>query len=170
MLLMEEVVNYNFVSVLDIGCGIAGYHSEWMRNDKGELFLFDKSTFNLRSLRYGMGEPERYYNSLSLAKRYLSKQAIDTNRIHTMEIDLEKFTSRKYDLIVSFISLGFHYHVDTYWLDIMSSLADNGRVILDIRNNSSSHAFIEDKKEKNLISIASANDFGKFTRYIFQKA
>ena len=169
-LLKEAVGNHNTCKVLDIGCGIAGYHSEWMKNSKGDLFLFDNSTFNLSSLRYGMGETERYYNSLSLAKRYLMRQGVDSNRIHTIEIDSEKFTSRKYDLIVSFISLGFHYHVNTYWLEIMSSLSEKGQVILDIRNNSSSDDFIQDKKEKNVILVLSAINYGKFTRYTFQKA
>jgi protein-L-isoaspartate O-methyltransferase len=168
-LLAEAVINYNVNSVLDIGCGIAGYHSGWMKNAKGELFLFDKSTFNLSSLRYGMGATERYYNSLNLAKNYLARNGIEPNRIHTIEIDSKKFSYRKYDLIVSFISLGFHYHIDTYWIDIIDSIADEGLVIIDIRNNSSSHTFIEEQNKSNQISVVSKNDYGKFTRYAFQK-
>lgn len=168
-LIEKAIINYKVTSVLDIGCGIAGYHSEWMKNIEGELFLFDKSTFSLSSLRYGMGSSERYYNSLKLAKNFLVRHGIESNRIHTIEVGQEKFSHRKYDLIVSFLSLGFHYHIETYWIDIIDSLADEGLVVIDIRNNSSSHAFIEEQNNSNLISIVSQKDYGKFTRYTFQK-
>ena len=168
-LLEKSIINHKVSSVLDIGCGIAGYHSRWMKNLKGELFLFDKSTFNISSLHYGMGATERYYNSLSLAKNFLARQGIESNRIHTIEVGSKKFSDRKYDLIVSFISLGFHYHIDTYWMEIIDSIADEGLVIIDIRNNSSSHTFIEEQNSTNLISVVSKNDYGKFTRYAFQK-
>lgn len=157
-LLQEAIINYKVTSVLDIGCGIAGYHSEWMKNMEGELFLFDKSTFSLSSLRFGMGASERYYNSLKLAKNFLIRHGIESNRIHTKEAGSRKFSDRKYNLIVSFLYLGFHYDIETYWIDIIYSLADEGLVIIDIRNNSSSHAFIEEQNYNNLISIVGQND------------
>jgi hypothetical protein len=156
-------------SVLDIGCGIAGYHSRWMLVEKGDLYLFDNSTFNISSLRYGMGNSERYYNSLSMAKRFLGNEGIDHSRIHLIEISKEQFNNRKYDLIISFISLGFHYHVSTYWMEIMNSINTNGIIVLDIRNSSSSYEFIEDSKLADTIYIMNKITNGKFTRFTLKK-
>ena len=167
--LKELVVTNSFVSVLDIGCGIAGYHSDWMLGRVGDLYLFDSSTFNLASLGYGMGDVNRYYNSLPLAKRYLGQQGIELSSIYTIECNKNHFNLRKYDLIISFISLGFHYHVDTYWAEIAKSLNKNGMIVLDIRNHSSSHKFISDKKLLENFSFKSSVDYGKFTRVCLQK-
>ena len=167
--LKELMVTEKFESVLDIGCGIAGYHSRWMLEGVGDLFLYDSSTFNFASLGYGMGDADRYYNSLTLAKRYLAQQGIAMSRIQVIENGQDHFDLRKYDLIVSFISLGFHYHVVTYWAEIVKSLNKNGMIVLDIRNRSSSHKFISDKKLLENFSIKSSFDYGKFTRVCLQK-
>jgi hypothetical protein len=57
-----KYINRNELNILDIGCGIAGYHKSWLRIYKGYLTLFDSSTFNFTSLRYGHGSKNRYYN------------------------------------------------------------------------------------------------------------
>ena len=137
--------------------------------EKGDLYLFDNSTFNISSLRYGMGNSERYYNSLSMAKRFLGNEGIDHSRIHLIEISKEQFNNRKYDLIISFISLGFHYHVSTYWMEIMNSINTNGIIVLDIRNSSSSYEFIEDSKLADTIYIMNKISHGKFTRFTLKK-
>lgn len=168
-LLSNFISAHEIKKVLDIGCGIAGYHSDWMKNNAGSLFLFDKSTFNLKSLKYGMGESERYYNSLPLARRYLSLTGIDPRRINLIETGQSNFNSEKYDLVVSFISLGFHYHVNTYFHVILNSLNKNSFVILDIRNNSSSFHFIEEQSQNKVIAIYQIMRFDKFTRFFFQK-
>jgi hypothetical protein len=167
--LKELKVSNQIVSVLDIGCGIAGYHSDWMLDGVGDLYLFDNSTFNFASLGYGMGDENRYYNSLPLAKRYLAQQGIALSRIQMIESKENHFNLRKYDLIVSFISLGFHYHVDTYWGEILKSLNQNGMIVLDVRNGSSSDTFISNEISSGTCSVMSSVNHGKFTRFCLQK-
>jgi hypothetical protein len=87
-----------------------------------------------------------------------------------IESGSEGFDDRKYDLIISFISLGFHYHIDTYWKEMLDSINTNGLIVLDIRNHSSSYEFIEESKWKDTISIIGKTDFGKFTRYTLKSS
>jgi hypothetical protein len=56
----------------DIGCGIGGYHRDWLSEyPKGSVLLVDQTKFNFSSLFYGHGKPNRHYNNLRLAKKYL---------------------------------------------------------------------------------------------------
>jgi SAM-dependent methyltransferase len=68
------------IIILDIGCGIAGYHSKLLnlKSKSIQLYLMDNSEFNLKALRYGFGDSNRYYNSLYLAKNFLNKNSYST--------------------------------------------------------------------------------------------
>lgn len=133
--------------VLDIGCGIAGYHTGWMQlrsNYFDQLYLLDASHFSMRALTYGYANGDRYYTSLSAAKRLLINSGINGDRVTIWNVLREEspFPQNEYDLIVSLMSLGFHYDVQTYWSEIDKFLKPNGRVLLDVRKNSDSERFL----------------------------
>ena len=73
-LILEEFPEKN-LTILDIGVGIGGYHKKWVRehSNNSTLYLMDNSEFNIRALSYGHGCSDRYYNSLFLAKNFLTK-------------------------------------------------------------------------------------------------
>lgn len=136
-------------TVLDIGCGLGGYHLKWLKNSKGrkiELFLMDASHFNLTALNYGHGEPKRYYNSLKLAKNLLiGETGVDSKLIHLVEVehDFPRRLPQNIDLVVSFISWGFHYSLEQYWGEIISRLTvDKSIMVIDVRKNSPSSNFL----------------------------
>ena len=161
------------ISIIDIGCGIAGYHKNWLRNNKErdiQLFLMDSSTFNLAALRYGHGEFNRYYNSLKLAKKLLLKSSgAKRESIQLIEVKssfLEKLP-KNLDLIISFISWGFHYPLDTYW-DLMLERMTIGSsvMIIDVRKNSISSDFLFTQKN---VTIEIINETSKFDRVLIRK-
>ena len=161
------------ISIIDIGCGIAGYHKNWLRNNKErdiQLFLMDSSTFNLAALRYGHGEFNRYYNSLKLAKKLLLKSSgAKRESIQLIEVKssfLEKLP-KNLDLIISFISWGFHYPLDTYW-DLMLERMTIGSsvMIIDVRKNSISSDFLFTQKN---VTIEIITETSKFDRVLIRK-
>jgi hypothetical protein len=163
-------INRSELKVLDIGCGIAGYHKSWLRIYKGNLTLFDSSTFNFTSLRYGYGSKNRYYNSLNLANRYLQEFNESNTQIRIIDSKFKSFSDQKYDLIISFLSWGFHFHLNTYWDEAINSLEIGGLIILDIRKFSTSYEFfINNIYNSNLLVLHEMEINNRVTRFVAKK-
>ena len=59
--------------------------------------------------------------------------------MHVVDIGNREFpTEQQFDLIISLISWGFHYSIDTYLDETAASLAKGGVMLLDIRKDSDS--------------------------------
>lgn len=135
-----------FFSIADIGCGIGGYHKNWLgKFPNSTIYLIDQSKFQITALLYGHGKENRHYNNLNLAKKYLLLNAnISENQIKLVEKTSLNQQDNDFMIVVSFYSLGFHYPLETYWEFIWSS----GKVkflIVDIRLNSESEKFLGQK-------------------------
>ena len=148
--LLSKIIQESFtenVTVLDIGCGVAGSHATWMRcqvNQANLVYLLDASRFSLRALLYGYGDDDRYYTSLNAARHFLESTGIDKSQIRLWNRARESnaFPPAEFDLIISFMSLGFHYAVQTYWTEIDRSLKPNCKILLDVRKNADSERFL----------------------------
>jgi hypothetical protein len=155
-----------FVNILDVGCGIAGYHKSYLKLKtcpKVVLYLMDSSDFNFKALRYGHGESDRYYNSLSIAKSFLTQNSDSKNDIIKIEIkkDFPEQLPKNIDIIVSFISWGFHYSLELYWNILFDKMNSNSIMILDVRKESESSFFLS--KQSNILSETISSN-GKFNR------
>jgi hypothetical protein len=137
--------NDSFV-IADIGSGIGGYHKEWLRNfPNSAALLIDQTKFSFTSLIYGHGKSERYYNNLTLAKKFLLQGgSVTPKQIHLMDTRNHDGEFGDCEIVISFISLGFHYPLDTYWDRIWSS-SKVQILLLDIRINSQSENFLLEK-------------------------
>lgn len=124
-------------SILDVGCGVAGidlFLAEHYADHNVEVILLDKSEIS-DDLYYLFERTPAFYNSLSIAKQLLvangvaeeSVTLLEVNDDNTIEVD------RKIDLVLSLISWGFHYPVDTYLSQVHELLSDHGVLILDVR-------------------------------------
>jgi SAM-dependent methyltransferase len=123
--------------VLDIGCGIAGIDLLLYRHLEGgleSLHLLDRTAVAPRVF-YGFRSAGAFYNSLSVARRLLVSNGVPDDIIHTMEVgeDLRIPMEGPLDLVISLISWGFHYPVETYLEQAHALLRAGGRLILDVR-------------------------------------
>src|SRR5690606_19099196 len=88
-------------------------------------------------VRYGFRDNPSNYASLEGTRRFLLRNGLNETQIKTVDIGTQPFPREpKFDLVVSLISWGFHYPVDTYLEDVTSSLAPHGTLILDLRRGS----------------------------------
>ena len=169
-LIVEEFPNRN-LNILDIGVGIGGYHRKWIKENhcNVNLYLMDNSEFNFKALTYGHGDSNRYYNSLSLAKNFLLSIENPKVAIDTIEIKNE-YPSKlpdSLDLIVSFISWGFHYPLEEYWSVIMNKMRSSSSLILvDVRKFSPSYSFLEKQTQ---ISLEILRSNKKYDRILLRK-
>jgi SAM-dependent methyltransferase len=158
-LILEEFPEKN-LTILDIGCGIGGYHKKWIReySNRATLYLMDNSEFNIRALSYGHGNSDRYYNSLFLTKNFLND--VDNSKVKVESIEIKTEYPGKIpndlDLIVSFISWGFHYSLEEYWSTITQKMSLFSSVILiDVRKQSQSYKFLNEQNNFSLEVISS---------------
>jgi hypothetical protein len=127
-------------SILDIGCGLA-WESR-MFNDKyrTELWLLDGDTDSnankskLASVKdYHVDSNEfLFYHSMSWLKEQLDANGTKNyNLIDANDISIPK--DKKFDIITSWLSCGFHYPASTYKDLILQHSHENTRIFLDIR-------------------------------------
>lgn len=156
-------------SILDIGCGVAGvdvFLARHYASQCPEFYLLDKTHIENRVF-YGFKPAGSFYNSLQVAKDLLAANQIDPSRVHTIEATPQNEipVDTNVDLIISLISWGYHYPVQTYLENAYNLLAEKGTLIIDVRKNTPGLEQLKNKF-KNLEIII---DHKKYVRVLAQK-
>jgi SAM-dependent methyltransferase len=138
--LLDAELEEGPTSILDIGCGLA-WESRMFNEKYGtELWLLDgdvsandnkpKSSSDVNY--HTTTDDFLFYHPLSCLKEELDKKKtqnytlVDTNNISIPE-------DKKFDLITSWLSCGFHYPASTYRDLILKHSHENTRIFFDIR-------------------------------------
>ena len=135
-------------SILDIGCGVAGIDVLLNKHYEGKpvFCLLDKTKIE-RSVFYDFKSRGAFYNSLDTAKEMLIQNGISEGSVHCLEatdaneIDIH----RKVDLVISLISWGFHYPIETYLDIVYDKLTEGGSLILDVRKGTNGIEVLNNK-------------------------
>jgi len=148
-------------SILDIGCGVAGidvFLARHYLNAPPVFYLLDKTRME-RSVFYGFKPRGAFYNSLDVAKSLLVRNGVPEKNIHLAPAtdDNDIAVSRPVDLIISLISWGFHYPVETYLDKAHAVLADKGSLILDVRTGTNGIEALKSKFVEVQIVCAGKN-------------
>ena len=128
-------------SILDIGCGIAGidaFINNHYNNSPPNFHLLDKTQVE-KNIFYMFKETGAFYNCLKSSKKLLNENDISYGKINLHEANKENkihLPDVSIDIIISLISWGFHYPLDTYLEEAYRTLKMNGILILDIRKDS----------------------------------
>jgi len=130
------------ISILDIGCGLA-WESRMFNNKYGtELWLLDGDTsLNTNTSElvsedgYHVNPNEfLFYHPMSWLKEQLdTKGTKNYNLIDVNNISIPK--DKKFDVITSWLSCGFHYPIGTYKDLLLQHSHKDTRIFLDIRLN-----------------------------------
>ena len=135
-------------SSLDIGCGVGGIN-EFIYGQFGSMNL-DRITLADRDevadvMRYGMSADPSACNSLDLSVEYLVSVGVPRAAINTVDLNTTSLPEDEtFDLIISLISLGFHYPVTVYLDYLVDHLADNGVAIMDCRQGTDGIDLLEE--------------------------
>jgi len=123
-------------SILDIGCGLGGIDLMLYRHYEDAspaMALLDRDGVSDR-VYYGYEPDAAHYASLALARRFLIDNGVPAEAVTTFDSDTDGYPAdRRFDLIVSVVSWGFHYPLETYLADVDRTLSDGGRLIIDVR-------------------------------------
>lgn len=159
----------NSFSVLDIGCGIGGIDLIIYKyvlenfNIKSNLHLIDKDG---EKIQYGYkSEADTgFYNNLKTTRGFLTDNGIPDGNIFTYTPE-QAVLLPKFDLIISLISCGFHYPVNSYIGKMVSGLSPDGVMILDIRRYSKQNLILD----KFFESCTTIKDYEKHERKAYWK-
>lgn len=123
------------IRIMDIGCGLGIVDILFAESFDIEKILLVDIEENGRK-HHGFSDQGAAYNSLEKAMRLVRDnvpQKVDVKTVNPNEEIITKNSFGCYNLIVSFISCGFHYPASTY-LNVFSTMLDTGgRIILDLR-------------------------------------
>jgi len=124
-------------SVLDIGCGVAGINiliNKHYGNNQQMFYLLDKTGISKR-FHYSYKPKGAFYNSLDVAKELLIGNHIPERNINLIEAtnnnDIK--INSNVNLVISLISWGFHYPIETYLNRVYELLTNGGSLIIDVR-------------------------------------
>ena len=164
---------------LDIGCGLGLIDIAFFNHYDGKinLHLLDKTnTIDENTSVRGFNKEYIFYNSMDSTKDTLVSNEVNENAISTYEVNsdnIEKLNQNKYDLIVSLLSCGWHYSLETYIDLIKSTLTPDGILILDIRHDTGQLEYAQEHFEllHTVINTAESKHTGGTIgdRYIFKQ-
>jgi len=121
------------VGILDIGCGLGGIDILLRRQIECHTTLFDRNAMD-RKVRYGYTSAEQMSAYCTRAATEALQKANPSPPTSTWEFTSDDpWTGRTYDVVISLISWGFHYPVETYYVDVVEHLAPAGKVLIDVR-------------------------------------
>lgn len=133
---VDNVLNFSPTSILDIGCGFAFESKLFQKKYNSEVYLLDgEIEANKRYGSYGETETFGFYNSIEDLKTVWKEAGLIFFFIDANNINIDK--NKKFDLIYSFKSCGFHYPINTYLNLIKLHSHKDTRLVFDIRKKSS---------------------------------
>ncbi|WP_415234517.1 SAM-dependent methyltransferase [Pseudorhodobacter sp.] len=118
--------------VADIGCGYAFFDLFLARDLQADVVLIDLESNEHR--HFGFKSEGAAYSSLARARELLLANGVRPSQITTLNPrDTAPESIDPVDLVVSFLSCGFHYPVDSYLPFLDKVLAPGGAAIFDLR-------------------------------------
>lgn len=122
-------------NILELGCGL-GRMSIFLNHQLEQEAKFILADFSLYSenIKYGWNPKESYYNNLEYTEKFAK-----LNNLHNFNLfdlkndDISRLSN--VDLVMSFLSVGFHYPIEQYFLKLLKITSDDAVMIFGIRND-----------------------------------
>ena len=113
---IEKFINKEDDLFLSIGGGLGGL--ELIINEKfdNRNYHFIERNFISKKVKYGWGgmTNSEAYNDLNLQKNFLETNGLKNEQINIYDYDKDDLPNIKFDLVISLLSLDYHYDFDIY--------------------------------------------------------
>ena len=113
----DEIINYlpqKNQNILDIGSGL-GIINIFLNNFYEDAYftLIDKNYVE-KKVSYGFDEIGQFYNDFNITFDFLKINGIKEEHLDLVNVDSIKKINKKFDLVISLLSLGYHYPLQQY--------------------------------------------------------
>ena len=132
-LTIERFIKNDDKSFLSIGGGIGGLELIINQNFKNNDYYFIERNYVSKKVRYGWGgmDNEEAYNDLNLQKTFLKINEMNENQINIFDYDNENLPEKKFDVIISLLSLDYHYDFNLYVEYLKKVSKESTKIIFD---------------------------------------
>ena len=130
---LEKFIDINDKFFLSIGGGIGGLEVIINQKFNNKKFYFIKKNYISKKVKYGWGGliNDEAYNDLSIQKDFLRMNGMQDNQIQIFDYDKDKLPELKFDVIISLLSLDYHYDFDLYSQYLKKVSNQNTKIIFD---------------------------------------
>ncbi len=130
---IERFIKNDDKSFLSIGGGIGGLELIINQNFKNNDYYFIERNYVSKKVRYGWGgmDNEEAYNDLNLQKTFLKINEMNENQINIFDYDNENLPEKKFDIIISLLSLDYHYDFNLYVEYLKKVSKESTKIIFD---------------------------------------
>tara|TARA_B100000287_G_C20370189_1_gene677395 strand:+ start:25 stop:726 length:702 start_codon:yes stop_codon:yes gene_type:complete len=130
---IERFIKNEYKSFLSIGGGIGGLELIINQNFKNNDYYFIERNYVSKKVRYGWGgmDNEEAYNDLNLQKSFLKINEMNENQINIFDYDNENLPEKKFDVIISLLSLDYHYDFNLYVEYLKKVSKESTKIIFD---------------------------------------
>jgi len=113
---IEKFIEPNDNHFLSIGAGVGGLELIINQKFKNKNFFFIEKNYVSKKVKYGWGGTtnNEAYNDLNLQKKFLTENSMDESQINIFDYDNDNLPEINFDIIISLLSLDYHYDFDLY--------------------------------------------------------
>ena len=138
-----EVMNKEFMTVKDfidskdkfflsIGGGMGGLELIINKNFNNNFFSFIEKNYVSKKVKYGWdNNNNEAYNDLNLQRIFLEENGMDSSRLSVIDFDNDVFPDNKFDVVISLLSLDYHYDFNIYKNYLKKISHENTKIIFD---------------------------------------
>ena len=123
----------NYILDIGSGLGIIDVYINNFYNNIPEFTLIDKSHVE-KKVSYGFNVNGQFYNNFDLTLDFLEYQGLDSKKIDLVDANLKNNINKNFDLVVSLLSMGYHYPITQYLETLRNNTNIDTVFIFDIAN------------------------------------
>ena len=133
---IEKFIDINDKNLLSIGGGMGGLELIINQRFKDNNYYFIERDYVSKKVKYGWGGMvnDEAYNDLNLQKTFLKMNGMNENQINIFDFDKDNLPQIKFDIIISLLSLDYHYDFNLYVEYLKKVSKPNTKIIFDTIN------------------------------------
>ena len=130
---IEKFINKEDNLFLSIGGGLGGLELIINKKFDNRNYHFIERNFISKKVKYGWGgmTNSEAYNDLNLQKNFLETNGLKNEQINIYDYDKDDLPNIKFDLVISLLSLDYHYDFDIYINYLKKISKPNTKIIFD---------------------------------------
>lgn len=127
--LLNETINFENKNILSIGPGMCGLELIINSNTNSSFFTIIEKNYISKKIVYGWDiKNNEGYNDLFLLEKFIIDNGMKNN-FEIYNYDKDKLPIKKFDFVVSFYSMDYHYDFSIY-LDYIKKVTDKSTKII----------------------------------------
>jgi len=131
--ILENFIKEKDKLFLSIGGGIGGLELIINQKYDKKKFFFIERNYVSKKIKYGWGGKinSEAYNNLDIQKKFLIMNQMKNDQINIFDYDNGKLPEIKFDVVISLLSLDYHYDFDLYKDYLKKVSSNNTKIIFD---------------------------------------